>query len=50
MYILIFLQENGTMLSKKFFVTFPENSMIYGDDIKQTYEEFEVELTQCGVI
>ena len=43
-----FSPRKGTMLSKKFFVTFPENSMLYGDDTEQTYDEFEVQLNQCG--
>lgn len=43
-----FSPRKGSMLTKKFFVTFPENSMIYGDDIEQTYDEFEIELNQCG--
>lgn len=43
-----FSPRKGSMLTKKFFVTFPENSMIYGDDTEQTYDEFEIELNQCG--
>ena len=43
-----FSPRNQIMLTKKFFVTFPENSMIYGDDTEQTYDEFEIELNQCG--
>jgi exonuclease III len=43
-----FSPRNQTMLTKKFFVTFPENSMIYGSDAEQTYDEFEIELNQCG--
>ena len=43
-----FSPRKGFMLTKKFFVTFPENSMIYGDDTEQTYDEFEIELNQCG--
>ena len=43
-----FSPRKGAMLTKKFFVTFPENSMIYGDDTEQTYDEFEIELNQCG--
>ena len=43
-----FSPRNQTMLTKKFFVTFPENSMIYGSDTEQTYDEFEIELNQCG--
>ena len=37
-----------TMLTKKFFVRFPENSLVYGSETEQTYEEFEIELNQCG--
>ena len=43
-----FSPRNQTILTKKFFVTFPENSMLYGDDTEQTYDEFEIELNQCG--
>ena len=43
-----FSPRKQTMLTKKFFVTFPENSMIYGSDTEQTYDEFEIELNQCG--
>lgn len=43
-----FSPRNQTMLTKKFFVTFPESSMIYGSDTEQTYDEFEIELNQCG--
>ena len=43
-----FSPRNQIMLTKKFFVTFPENSMLYGDDTEQTYDEFEIELKQCG--
>lgn len=43
-----FSPRKGAMLTKKFFVIFPENSMIYGDDTEQTYDEFEIELNQCG--
>lgn len=35
-------------LTKKFFITFPQNSMLYGSDTGQEYDKFEVELTQCG--
>lgn len=37
-----------TILTKKFFVTFPENSLLNISDIEQRYDEFEVELNQCG--
>lgn len=43
-----FSPRQQTMLTKKFFVTFPESSMIYGSDTEQTYDEFEIELNQCG--
>lgn len=43
-----FSPRNQKMLTKKFFITFPENSMVYASDTEQTYEEFEIELTQCG--
>ena len=43
-----FSPRNQTILTKKFFVTFPESSMLYGDDTEQTYDEFEIELNQCG--
>lgn len=43
-----FSPRTGTMLSKKFFVKLPRNSMLYGSNTEQTYDEFEVELNQCG--
>lgn len=43
-----FSPRTQSILTKKFFVTFPESSMLYGDDIEQTYDEFEIELSQCG--
>lgn len=43
-----FSPRTQTMLTKKFFVRFPENSLVYGSDSEQTYEEFEIELNQCG--
>ena len=43
-----FSPRHQTMLTKKFFVTLPKNSMLYGSDIEQKYEEFEIELKQCG--
>ena len=43
-----FSPRNQEMLTKKFFVTFPLNSMLYGDEIEQRYDEFEIELIQCG--
>lgn len=43
-----FSPRSQSILTKKFFVTFPENSMLYGDDTEQTYDEFEIELKQCG--
>ena len=45
-----FSPRTGKMLTKKFFVTFPENSILYGDETEQTYDEFEVELNQCGEV
>ena len=43
-----FSPRTGTMLTKKFFVKFPQNSMLYGNDTEQIYNEFEIELNQCG--
>ena len=43
-----FSPRKQTMLTKKFFVTLPKNSMLYGSDVEQKYEEFEIELKQCG--
>ena len=43
-----FSPREQKMITKKFFVTFPENSMLYGTDTEQTYDEFEIELNQCG--
>ena len=37
-----------TILTKKFFVTRPQSSMLYGSDTKQRYDEFEIILKQCG--
>lgn len=45
-----FSPRNQAMLTKKFFVTFPENSLLYESDTEQTYDEFEVELNQCGEV
>lgn len=45
-----FSPRNQTILTKKFFVTFPESSMLYMDDTEQTYDEFEIELIQCGEV
>lgn len=39
-----FSPRNQAVLTKKFFVIFPEISMLYGDDVEQTYDEFEIEL------
>ena len=39
---------NQTMITKKFFITRPQSSMLYGSDTKQRYDEFEVLLKQCG--
>lgn len=43
-----FSPRNQVMLTKKFFVSFPENSILYAADSKQRYDEFEVVLKQCG--
>lgn len=43
-----FSPKKQTMLTRKFFVSFPENSLLYVDDTEQTYDEFEIELNQCG--
>lgn len=43
-----FSPRKQELLSKKFFVKFPENSMLYGDNDEQRYDEFEVTLEQCG--
>lgn len=45
-----FSPRNQAMLTKRFFVTFPENSLLYESDTEQTYDEFEVELNQCGEV
>lgn len=45
-----FSPRKQTTLTKKFFVTFPENSLLYESDTEQTYDEFEVELKQCGEV
>ena len=43
-----FSPKNQEMLTKKFFVTFPETSIISTKG-NHSYEEFEIELTQCEV-
>lgn len=43
-----FSPKKQTLLTKKFFVTLSENSILYASDEKQRYEEFEVILKQCG--
>lgn len=43
-----FSPKKQTMLKRKFFVSFPENSLLYIDDTEQTYDEFEIKLNQCG--
>ena len=45
-----FSPRQQKILTKKFFVKFPENSMLYGTDTEQTYDEFEIILEQCGVV
>lgn len=45
-----FSPRNQSMLTKKFAVSFPENSLVYIDDDEQTYEEFEVELKQVDEV
>ena len=45
-----FSPRKQTMLTKKFFVTFPEYSLLNISDIEQRYDEFEVELNQCGEV
>ena len=43
-----FSPRQQTLLTKKFFVNFPECSILYASDSKQRYDEFEVILKQCG--
>ena len=43
-----FSPRKQTMLTKKFFIKFPESSILYGTEERQVYDEFEVELNQCG--
>lgn len=43
-----FSPKKQTLLTKKFFVTLSENSILHASDNKQRYEEFEVILEQCG--
>ena len=45
-----FSPRNQTMLTKKFFVNFPENSILDIDNSEQIYDEFEIQLTQCGEV
>ena len=44
-----FIIKQQKMLKKKFFVTFPETSVL-STTKKHRYDEFEVELTQCGEV
>lgn len=43
-----FSPRQQKLLTKKFIVKFPESSMLFGNDSEQTYDEFEIELSQCG--
>lgn len=45
-----FSPRQQTMITKKFFVTFPENSLLRIKDNEQNYDEFEVVLEQCGEV
>lgn len=44
-----FSPRQQKMLTKKFFVTFPETSIV-STTKKHRYDEFEVELKQCGEV
>ena len=44
-----FSLKQQKMLTKKFFVTFPETSVL-STTKNHRYDEFEVELTQCGEV
>ena len=44
-----FSPRQQKMLTKKFFVTFPETSIV-STTKKPRYDEFEVELKQCGEV
>ena len=44
-----FSPRQQKMLTKKFFVTFPETSIV-STTKKHRYDEFEVELEQCGEV
>ncbi len=43
-----FSPREQQILTKSFFVKFPENRILYFSDLEQTYDEFEIELEQCG--
>lgn len=43
-----FSPRNQAILTANFFVNFPENSLLYGTNEEQRYDEFEVILEQCG--
>lgn len=43
-----FNTDTGEMLTKKFFVTRPEDNLEYADDLEETHKEFEITLQQCG--
>lgn len=40
--------DTGEMLTKRFFVNRPEDTLNYIDDIDEVHEEFEIILEQCG--
>lgn len=40
--------DTGEMLTKRFFVKRPEDTLNYIDDIDERHDEFEIELNQCG--
>lgn len=44
-----FSPKQQKFLTKKFFITFPETSIL-STTKKHRYDEFEVELTQCGEV
>lgn len=43
-----FNTDTGEMLTKKFFVTRPEDNLEYADDLEEIHKEFEITLQQCG--
>lgn len=42
--------DTGEMLTKRFFVTRPQDTVNYIDENEEIHEEFEITLEQCGEV